>query len=105
MTVPFPYNQVVLDNYIEDATDNGAGNDKWTSTTVQTYTVPSGHNWLIYGGQVTRDANETLVVILQNDTPKTLMTLATEGAGTGEVGIFENLDANQMLPIQMKAGW
>jgi hypothetical protein len=37
MTVLFPYNQIMVDNFIIDATDTGAGNDKWTSTTVQTY--------------------------------------------------------------------
>ena len=39
---PFPYNQVILANYIVDTGDTGAGNDKWTNTTTQTYTVPTG---------------------------------------------------------------
>ena len=102
---PFPYNQVILANYIVDATDPGAGNDKWTSTTVQTYTVPTGKRWLAYGGYVTRDANETLAVILQDTTPSTVMALSTQGAAIDTTDIFADLPGNFVLPLNMEAGW
>lgn len=99
-----PYNERLLTNYIEDATDNGAGNDKWTSTTVQTYTVPSNKRWLLWGGQVTRDANETLVVNLTDGT-NTIMNLATAAAGTGQSDLLEDLPGNFSLPMILEAGW
>jgi hypothetical protein len=94
----------LVTNYIVDATDNGAGNDKWTSTTVQTYTVPSGKRWFLWGGAVTRDANETLVVDLTDGT-NTLMNLATEGAATGETSLTADVPTNFTFPIIMDAGW
>ena len=99
-----PYNERLVTNYIVDATDNGAGNDKWTSTTVQTYTVPNGKRWLLWGGQVTRDANETLVVNLTDGT-NTLMNLATEAAGTGQTDLLADLPGNFVLPIIMEPAW
>jgi len=91
-------------NYIVDATDNGAGNDKWTSTTVQTYTVPAGAYWLIWGGIVTRDAAETLVVTFTDGT-NTLMTLASEGAAAATTSIFADLPTNYTLPLIAQAGY
>lgn len=102
-----PYNERLVTNYIVDATDNGAGNDKWTSTTVQTYTVPSGKRWLLWGGAVTRDTatgTATLVVNLTDGT-NTLMNLATEADGTGETSLTADVPTNFTFPIIMDAGW
>ncbi len=76
----------LLDNYIVDATDNAATNLKWTSTTVQSYTVPAGKRWLLYGGQVTRDVQTgtaTLEVDVFNDADKPVLHLDTRANATG----------------------
>ena len=91
-------------NYIVDATDNGAGNDKWTSTTVQTYTVPAATYWLLWGGQVTRDAAETLVVNLTDGT-NTIMNLATEGAAASQTSLLADLPGNYHMPMILPAAY
>jgi len=91
-------------NYIVDATDNAGTNAKWTSTTVQTYTVPAGAVWLLWGGQVTRDANETLVVNLTDGT-NTIMNLATAAAGTGQTDLLEDLPGKYQMPMVLPAGY
>jgi len=94
----------LVTNYIVDATDNAATNAKWTSTTVQTYTVPAGKRWFLWGGQVTRDANETLVVNLTDGT-NIIMNLATAAAGTGQTDLLEDLPGNFVMPLIMEPGW
>jgi len=91
-------------NYIVDATDNAGTNAKWTSTTVQTYTVPAATYWLLWGGQVTRDANETLTVNLTDGT-NTIMNLATEAAGTGQTDLLADLPGNYHMPMILPAGY
>ena len=94
----------LVTNYIVDATDNAATNAKWTSTTVQTYTVPAGKRWFLWGGQVTRDANETLVVNLTDGT-NIIMNLAIAAAGTGQTDLLEDLPGNFVMPLIMEPGW
>ena len=91
-------------NYIVDATDHAGTNLKWTSTTVQTYTVPAGTYWILWGGQVTRDANETLVVNLTDGT-NTIMNLATAGAATGQTDLLEDLPGKYHMPMILPAGY
>ena len=99
------YSQPILANYIVDATDNAATNAKWDSTTVQTYTVPAGKRWLLYGGYVTRDANETLVVVLQDATPTTIMTTSTQGAAIDTTDLLADVPDTMQRPIIMDPGW
>jgi len=94
----------ITTNYIVDTGSLGAGNDKWTSTTVQTYTVPAGTYWILWGGQVTRDAAETLVVNLTDGT-NTIMNLATAGAATGQTDLLEDLPGNYTMPMILPAGY
>lgn len=102
---PFPYNQNIVSNYIVDTGDTGAGNDKWTSTTVQTYTVPTGKRWLLWGGSVFLSDNATLVVDITDGT-NTLMNLATYAATTGWLSILETANlGNWVLPIIMDPAW
>ena len=91
-------------NYIVNATDNAATNAKWTSTTVQTYTVPAGVYWVLWGGQVTRDAAETLVVNLTDGT-NILMNLATEGAAAAQTDLLADLPGKYHMPMLLPAGY
>lgn len=91
-------------NYIVDATDHAGTNAKFTSTTRQSYTVPAGTYWLLWGGQVTRDANETLLVDL-NDGTNIIMNLATAGAATGQTDLLEDLPGNYHMPMVLPAGY
>ena len=94
-----------VDNYIVDTGDLGAGNDKWTSTTEQTYTVPANKRWLLYGGQVTRDTatgTATLIVNLTDGT-NILMNLATEADATGTTSLIADVPTPQVWPIIMDA--
>lgn len=75
---------VLVPNYIVDTGDLGAGNDKWTSTTVQTYTVPAGKFWLLQCGSVFLSDNATCVVTITDGT-NTLGALASHAATTGWV--------------------
>jgi len=99
------YQTAITPNYIVDTTSLGAGNDKWTSTTVQTYTVPAGKVWLLWGGQVTTDAAETLVVTMTDGT-NTLLTLASYGAAAAEQPYPETANmGNYVMPLIMPAGY
>ena len=94
----------ITTNYIVDATSNAATNAKFTSTTRQSYTVPAGVYWILWGGQVTRDANETLLVDL-NDGTNIIMNLATAGAATGQTDLLEDLPGNYHMPMILPAGY
>lgn len=101
------FQTAITPNYIVDATDNAATNAKWTSTTAQTYTVPAGKVWLIWGGAVTRDTatgTATLVVNFTDGT-NTLFNLATEANATGETSLFADLPTNFTLPLIAPAGY
>ena len=91
-------------NYIVDAADNAGTNLKFTSTTRQSYTVPAGTYWILWGGQVTRDAAETLLVDL-NDGTNIIMNLATAGAATGQTDLLEDLPGNFTMPMVLPAGY
>ena len=74
----------VVSNYIVDATSTGAGNDKWTSTTVQTWTVPAGKRWWFIGGSVKNSVNATVTVDILGKAAETmygLCSIAAPGAG------------------------
>lgn len=72
-----------LDNYITDATDNAAGNEKFDSTTEQTYTVPTGKRWLFMYGYLKLDVNATFTAYLFNVDDELVAVLASAAAGTG----------------------
>lgn len=106
MTKRFGMNsQPLFPNYIVDATDNAATNLKWDSTTVQTYTVPAGKRWLLYGGYVTRDANETLVTVIQDATPTAIMTVSTQGAAIDTTDLLADLPGNLTMPMILDPGF
>ena len=101
------YQTAITPNYIVNTGSLGAGNDKWTSTTVQTYTVPAGKVWLLWGGQVTRDTatgTATLVVNLTDGT-NILMNVATEANATGQTSLLADLPGDFVMPIIMPAGY
>ena len=100
---------VILDNYIIDATDPGAGNDKWTSTTVQSYTVPTGRRWALQGGSVKRDTQTgtaTLDVSIFNAADKLIQILSQE-ANAAATTPYPDVTFTGYLqfPLPMAAGW
>lgn len=98
---------VVKGHYISDATDNAATNEKWTSTTVQSYTVPDKKRWWLYGGHVKRDANETLNVAVYNAADELVLYLLDEAAATTYSHYpDDSVGAEKIVwPIPMEAGW
>ena len=74
----------VVSNYIIDATDVAATNAKWTSTTVQTWTVPAGKRWWFIGGSVKNSADATVTVDIYDKAAKVMLgvcSIAAPGAG------------------------
>lgn len=110
MSARFPHNILsapLVENYIVDTGDLGAGNDKWTSTTVQSYTVPAGKRWFLYGGVVHTSANATVDVVLYNESDEIVLYLA-DHAAAGAAAYEEyptTMIGNVLLPIPMDAGW
>ena len=98
---------MLKDNFIIDATDNGPGNDKWTSTTVQSYTVPAGRRWHFIGGGVKNSADETVVVDMYNADDKIVLGLATIAApGAGVRVQYPDADIGLVQrPVPMGPGW
>ena len=98
---------IVLANHIIDATDNGAGNDKWTSTTIQTWTVPAGKRWYFLGGTVLNSVDATATLDMYDAQPKIvfgLASIATPGAATRVQ--YPDADIGYVhRPIAMDAGW
>ena len=97
----------IKDFYIVDATDAAAGNAKWDSTTVMTWTVPEGHRWDFIGGTVKNSADGTVDVIMQNATPKTIYGLASIAAPGATVRVqFPDSDIGSVhRPIPMFEEW
>jgi hypothetical protein len=100
---------VVMSNYIVDATDNAADNTKWTSTTVQSYTVPSGRHWWLYGGSVNRDADTgtaTLDVSLYDAAGNLVQILDQAAHATGTTPYPDVTYTGYLqFPLPMAAGW
>ena len=100
---------VVLSNYIEDATDNAATNAKWTSTTVQSYTVPDNRRWLLHGGVVTRDADTgtaTLDVSLYDAADNLVLILDQAAHATGTTSYPDPTYSGYInFPVLMGTGW
>jgi hypothetical protein len=98
---------VVKDYFVIDATDNAAGNLKWDSTTVMTWTVPTNFRWYFIGGTVKNSADATVTAIVQNGTPKTVYQLCSIAApGIGVRVQFPDSDIGYVhRPIPMAAGW
>jgi hypothetical protein len=100
---------VVLGNYIVDATDNGAGNDKWTSTTVQSYTVPANRTWWLYGGSVKRDVDTgtgTLDVSVFDASNHLIQILDQAAHATGTTPYPDVTYTGYLqFPLPMPAGW
>jgi hypothetical protein len=99
----------ILSNYIVDATDNAATNAKWTSTTVQNYTVPAGCRWFLTGGYVTRDTNTgtaTLTVDVYDAATNLVLHLDEAVAGTGTTTYPDPTYTGYInFPLPMGAGW
>ena len=97
----------LVENYIVDATDTGAGNDKWTSDVVQSYTVPAGKRWYFFGGSVLNSADATVVVDIYNESDKLVLGLATIAAPGAAVRVqYPDSDIGYVhRPIPMDAGW
>lgn len=72
-----------VNNYISDATDNGTGNDKFDSTILMEYEVPSGKKWIVIGGIVNRDVSSTMSVRAYNSSDEIIHQFISEGAATG----------------------
>lgn len=72
--------------YIVNATDNDATNAKWTSTTIQTYTVPADHRWILLSSFVLLDVSSTLTIYIKDTAGAFIDYLATYSAGTGAKG-------------------
>ena len=100
---------VLIDNYIVDTGDLGAGNDKWTSTTVQTYTVPANRRWALDGGTVTRDTSTgtaTLDVSIFNAADKLILILDQAADATGITPYPDTTyTGERKFPIMMGPGW
>ena len=98
---------IAKSNYIVDATDAGAGNDKWDSTTVQTWTVPDGHTWLFYGGSVKNSVDHTVVCNVHDADDNIVLGLCTIAApGAGVRVQYPDSDIGYVVrPIVMSSGW
>lgn len=106
-----------VNNFITDATDNAPTNAKWTSTTEQEYTVPSGKRWYLLGGIVNADVNATCTVRIEDSSNNIIQQLHYESARTGicaypqqySSGYSQNapfimiLDAGELVKIVMGA--
>ena len=94
--------------YIEDATDNAATNLKFTSTTAQEYTVPTGKRWILIGGQVTRDASGTIAVDIYDSSDKKIMKLNYQSAAVNTVPLIGTGSSTHVSgmagPIVLDAG-
>lgn len=105
----------VVSNYIVNATDLGAGNDKWTSTTVQTWTVPAGKRWWFIGGSVKNSDDATVTVDIYDKSSKVMFgvcSIAAPGAGVrvqypdSDIGYVHRpipLDAGMAVKLTMGA--
>ena len=98
---------ILIDGFIIDATDTGAGNDKWTSTTVQTWTVPLKRRWAFLGGTVKNSADATVVVNIHNAADKIIYGLASIAAPGATVRVqYPDSDIGFVhRPIIMGPGW
>lgn len=98
---------VIVDNFIIDTGDLGAGNDKWTSTTVQTWTVPTGRRWQFIGGSVKNSADATVTCDIHNAADKVIYGLCSIAAPGATVRVqYPDSDiAFVHRPIPMAAGW
>lgn len=98
-----------VNNYITDATDVGAGNLKFDSTTEATFTVPAGKRWFLIAGSMNRDANTWAVVDFYDSADKNIMRLAECSPATGRTGYPNNSAVNAMeghkaIPMILDAG-
>ncbi len=73
-----------VNNYIEDATDNAATNDKFDSTTTALWTVPSGKRWFLMYGSISRDTSSTLTIKLYDSSDKLIGMIDSKSAATGD---------------------
>ena len=75
----------IRDYYVVDATDAAAGNLKWDSTTVMTWTVPDNFRWYFIGGTVLNSVDATVTVDMYDASDKViygLASIAAPGAAT-----------------------
>lgn len=92
-----------INNYLEDATST------WDSTTVVTFTVPTGKRWYLRGGTIYRTVASTCTCFLHDSSDAPLLQLGNYAAGTGRAG-YPNSDGTtategyKAVPIVMDAG-
>ena len=98
---------IFKDMYIVDAGDTGTGNDKWDSTTVMEWEVPSGKKWLFIGGTVKNSADATVTVDLYDSADKVVFGLASIAAPGAAARVqFPDSDIGYVhRPIPMAEGW
>lgn len=54
------------------------------AVTSHSFTVPAGKRWLVFGGEVERDANAALSLYVYNAADELIMVIFSEGAGVAE---------------------
>lgn len=79
-----------VNNYVAPAAS-------WDTTATHNLTVPASTRWVVIGGHVTRDANETVTVYARDSSNNNLVTLMNEGAGTGTT--YHAIPTNQLLVL------
>ncbi len=92
-----------LNLYIADATDNAATNEKFTSTTVQDYIVPAGKRWFVIGGNINRDASQTVTVDFYDSSDNRILRGDSRGAGTG-ITEWPSANYDAYFPVPLDAG-
>lgn len=77
----------------------------WDALNSHTLTVPSDRKWFLIGGQVIRDAAETLVITITDGT-NTILTILNEGAAANTTGFPDaTLINNLIIPIPLMEGY
>ena len=89
---------LVVPNYVAPAAS-------WDALNSHTLTVPADKKWFLIGGQVTRDAAETLVITITDGT-NTILTILNAGAAA-QTDPFPNstLMGNMIVPIPLMEGY
>ena len=97
----------IKDFYIVDTGSLGAGNDKWDSTTVMTWTVPAGKRWHFIGGTVKNSADATVTCDIHNAADKIVYGICSIAAPGATVRVqFPDSDIGYVhRPIPMGSEW
>lgn len=96
-----------VNNYIEDATDIAAGNDKFDSDQLATMIVPAGKRWILLGGVVNRDASSTLTIYVKDASDNIIHLVLYSGATAALTTWPDNADSEKTYifhPIILDVG-